>query len=298
MNNYKTIINNLKIKINEIEKLPNNTRVTNNEIGKYLGLTGDTMSTYIHSGHIPFERIDNFCINNKISKDDIYIKELKKYCKCKVELNNENTATFRANLKDNPMSICKSCKIKEDENKGIKTRTSYKIHPGIKICATENCDTVITKDTCYTKKYTCKDGTKRETTTSICKKCSNIKQRIRDKERRRLYLIDNPKPIKEVKKVVKPKRVKKPIIKKVDRVKKISKEKEKTLTKKLEKENVKIIPIKEVVTTVEPSEKPYSKMTGAERAKKVFQDQEDRRNRTQKQINEDKNKFIEWGIKR
>ena len=289
INSYEDIFYNIGVKILEIEEKPNNTRVTHALIGKHIGLTSGTVDRYKYEKIIPTEKIKIFCEKNNIDSKNLYYGKLNKYCKdCDKILNNENTATKRQNRKNMPLDICISCKEKSDKEECVRKRKVYEKTIGEKICKGENCKTIITKNTCYTKKYTSKSGVTTESLTAMCKKCSNKKQTEREKAKRKQKRIEReknkPKKKIEVKRKPKPKPKRKP----KPKPKKAIKQKENTLTKKLERETVETIPKVEI----KPIEVDKKQSLGKRQANAVFEEQARRSARTEAQKQQEKWEYI------
>lgn len=183
MLNYTQIIANITWHIRLIDNLPPEKFISKAYIGKHLDLKLNTMHNYNARKYVSVEKIDAFCEENDINKDDVY----------------KNIVSDK----------CISCSKKiTDKNRHSKT------HNG------------------------------RVIVSNLCLSCNGVK----------------------------PKKVKKP--------------------KKIKAKKPKPEPV--VIVIPEPKEKPYSKLSGRERAEKVFQEQQARKERTQKEINDEKHKFIEW----
>jgi len=196
--------------------------------------------------------------------------------KCNVLLDDEHRyfKIVKRNGKDTLTSspLCKKHKL---EDMREKKKASYKPkprqprkhkEPKPKYCQNKDCNILLTFENSYHTKYIRQDKSIRYTFFKLCKDCHNGKPKT---ERKRKVLTKKEKIIK------------------------VKKEKVVTLKKKLHKENIETIKTEEPIIIT-----PSRRLTGREQAMRVFEEQKRRAERTQKEINEEKNKYIEWGMKR
>lgn len=161
-------------------------------------------------------------------------------------------------------SLCIECRLKRRREVYTAKTREYK-EAVSKYCSEDSCCILLTKDNCYTSKRTRLDGSVAISFFPKCKDCTHKKERE--------------------------KRAKKKALTKKEKIAKVKKEKVVTLKKKLQKENVDPIKFEQPIIIT-----PTRKLSGREQAMRVFEEQKRRAERTQKEINDEKNKYIEWGI--
>jgi len=225
---------------------------------------------------------------NKVLKpilDPVYYKGMScipQFSHCQNEscgvLLDENTRHFRflkyIGREDKLVSssLCKSCK---SEDIKARKRAKYAAMPKVKkvkkhkepkpkYC--KDCNILLSPDNCYTSKRVRLDGSVCVSLFPNCKDCDHKKQRE--------------------------KRASKRVLTKKEKIVKVKKEKTTTLKKKLHKENVEPITKSEDIVIY-----TSRKLSGREQCLRVFAEQKRRRERTQKEINDEKNLFLDIGMR-
>lgn len=203
--------------------------------------------------------------------------------------NHEPKMAYKKNGKTYYRKDCRDCylakiRARGYEKKRLKPSLDKVYFEGLSCTPTHShctkCNVLLDENTRYFKilKYVNKPN--KLVSSSLCKK-----HKLEDiREKKRKYAKNNPTPYK-------PKPKPKKVITKKERVKKVKKEKVVTLKKKLHKENVEPIKVEPIIIT------PSRRLSGREQAMRVFEEQKRRAERTQKEINDEKNKYIEWGMR-
>ena len=192
---------------------------------------------------------------------------------------------------------CRECylaklKAKRDANKESKPLLCKVYYDGMSCVPTHShctkCNILLDEENRYFKimKYVNKPN--KLVSSSLCKrhKLDDIREKKREYARKN-PITYKPKP----KPVFKPKPKPKKVITKEERIEKVNKEKVVTLKKKLHKENITPIIIEEPIII-----QPSKKLTGREQAMRVFEEQKRRKERTQKEINDEKSLSFGRGI--
>lgn len=253
-------------------------------------------------------------------------------CKtCNVELIKENKAFYKKDGVEYFRRNCRECHLKNQRAKRaaanpVKPKLAEVYYKGM-ACIPEfshckKCNCELTEETRYFKVQKYVNKPNKLTSSSLCREHKNEDLREKKRNNPTKYIRKTkPKKNKEPKKCAeckivlttdnayystrknkdgkdtisfhkqcsdcfkKEQRLKRP--KKV----KTKKEKIVTLKKKLHKENVDPIVIEEPIIIT-----PSRRLTGREQAMRVFAEQEARRNRTQKEINDEKNRFFDMGM--
>ena len=138
-----TIIDNIKIKIIQLEALPLDEKILYTDVERHLEMSKTSLKNYKSREKIPFNAILEWCNKQSINTNDIFFSKSVTYCtndSCNAIINDENIVYNKKNGKYIRIGKCKECvntyaRKKYREKLAIKFNImkTEKINPIVKI---------------------------------------------------------------------------------------------------------------------------------------------------------------------